>query len=105
MKLFGSGTIVRRVVELITIVIFLGVMAYELSGVPWRHLCADLFTWRTFYGLILCFLATWLIAHLDHGATLVDVVTDIPNLIVGMFFSAAILWLLYSLLKTMFEPS
>jgi hypothetical protein len=105
MKPSGSGTILQRVIQPVTVAVFVVVMFYEFKDLPWRDLWADLFTWRTFCGLVLSFLTTWLIARLDHGARLVDVVTDIPTLVVGMFFSAGILWLLYSLLRRMFEPN
>jgi len=55
--------------------------------------------------LVLCFLTAWLIAYLDHRARFADLISDVPNLIVGMLFSAGILGILYSLLKATFEPN
>jgi hypothetical protein len=89
-----------KAVQWIAMAIFLLVMFYQLKTVPWAHLL----TWRALYFVLICFVTYWLFARFDHGARLLDVVTDIPNLLVGMLFSAMILYLVYFLLKPMFEP-
>jgi hypothetical protein len=67
--------------------------------IPWSGLLTERFA----FGVVLCFLTTWLFARLDHGARLRDVICDVPNLVVGMLFSAVALCVLYRILKFVFE--
>ncbi len=92
---------IGKVVQLLGCVLFLALLSYEFWQVPWRNLL----TFQNFFLLFLCFLTTWLIARLDHGARLMDLICDFPSLIAGMFFSGVILFVVYSILKLAFEPS
>ena len=52
--------------------------------------------------IILSFLVTWLIAHLDHRATFLQMLFDWEALVVGMLVSAAILYIVYQILQNVF---
>lgn len=45
--------------------------------------------------ILLSFLVAWLIAYLDHRATLLQFILDWESLVVGMLVSAGILYLVY----------
>jgi hypothetical protein len=52
--------------------------------------------------IVVCILAAWLIAYLDHRAKFLELLLDPSGLIFGTLLSAMILYVIYAALKYSF---